>query len=134
MGTDNLDKYIGGKIKEYRNKKGLTQKELGNKIGVGHTTVSAYEKGTITLNMNTLFAIAEVLDIKVDDLFPERNTDEPYLQRTKDMFTKNLEAKEMNFLKELIDKTVAMNEDERRKFLESIQFTVDYYDKMNNSN
>lgn len=131
MGTDDLDVYIGSKIKEYRNKQGLTQKELGKKIGVGHTTISAYEKGTITLNMNTLFAIGETLDISVDDLFPERNSDESYLEKTKDMYTKNLNSKEMLFLQNLIEKTAAMNDEERTKFLESIQFTVDYYDKMN---
>lgn len=133
METEVLDVYIGRKIKEYRTKKNLTQKELGKKIGVGHTTVSAYEKGTITLNMNTLFAIGEALDIKVDDLFPERTTDEPSLEKTKDMYTKNLEAKELHFLQKLIDKTAAMSDEERAKFLESIKFTVDYYDKMNES-
>lgn len=133
MDTEVLDVYIGRKVKEYRTKKNLTQKELGKKIGVGHTTVSAYEKGTITLNMNTLFAIGEALDIKVDDLFPERTTVEPSLEKTKDMYTKNLEAKELHFLQKLIDKTAAMSDEERAKFLESIKFTVDYYDKMNES-
>jgi len=133
LDTEVLDVYIGRKVKEYRTKKNLTQKELGKKIGVGHTTVSAYEKGTITLNMNTLFAIGEALDIKVDDLFPERTTVEPSLEKTKDMYTKNLEAKELHFLQKLIDKTAAMSDEERAKFLESIKFTVDYYDKMNES-
>jgi transcriptional regulator with XRE-family HTH domain len=126
-----LDEYIGRKIKEYRNKKGLTQKELGQKLGIGHTTVSGYEKGTITLNSNTLFVIGEILDVKVDDLFPERKPDEAYLEKTKDMYTENLKAKDMYFLQKLTEKTAALNDEERKKFLESIQFTVDYYDKMN---
>lgn len=134
METAILDVYIGGKIKEFRNKKGLTQKELGKIIGVGHTTVSAYEKGTITLNMNTLFAIGEALDIKVDDLFPDRKTEEPYLQRTKDMYSKNLDAKDLNFLQQLMEKTAAMNEDERKRFLDSLEFAMAYHDNMKNNN
>lgn len=125
-----LDKYIGKKIKEYRTKKGLTQKELGQKLNIGHTTVSGYEKGVISLTSNIIFAIGEILDVKVDDLFPERKLDESYLEKTKDMYSENLNAKEMFFLQKLTEKTAAMNDEERKKFLESIQFTVDFHDKM----
>lgn len=131
METEELLMYIGNKIKGFRTKHGLTQKELGKKIGVGHTTVSAYEKGTISLNMNMLFAISAALDIRVDDLFPERTTDEAYLEETKGMYTKDLDSQEMLFLQGLIEKASEMSGEERNKFLESIKFTVDYYDKMN---
>ena len=132
--TEELLIYIGNKIKDYRKKQGLTQKELGKKVGVGHTTVSAYEKGTISLNMNMLFAISAALDIRVDDLFPERNSNQAYLEKTKGMITKDLNSEEMLFLQKLIEKTSLMNKEERSKFLDSIQFTVDYYDKMNKNN
>lgn len=36
--------YIGEKIKEYRKLKGLTQKELAKKIGMGDTTIANYKK------------------------------------------------------------------------------------------
>ncbi|WP_247926858.1 XRE family transcriptional regulator [Streptococcus intermedius] len=62
--------YIGEKIREYRILKGLTQKELAQKIGMGDTTVANYEKGFRTPKKNTLFKLANAFDISIDDLFP----------------------------------------------------------------
>ena len=62
--------YIGEKIREYRTLKGLTQKELAQKIGMGDTTVANYEKGFRTPKKNTLFKLASAFDISIDDLFP----------------------------------------------------------------
>ena len=63
--------YVATKIKQYRKEKGLTQKELGEKIGVKHNTISGYEKGTTEPEQNLLFMIAKALDISINDLFPE---------------------------------------------------------------
>lgn len=41
-----IKKYTSAKIREYRKLNGLTQKELGDKIGVKHNTISGYENGT----------------------------------------------------------------------------------------
>jgi repressor LexA len=65
-----ISKYIGKQIKKFRLLRGLTQKELGDKIGVKHNTISSYEAGVNEPEHNTLFVIAETLDINVDDLFP----------------------------------------------------------------
>ena len=62
--------YIGEKIKEYRKLKGLTQKDLAEKIGMGDTTIANYEKGFRTPKKNTLFKLANAFDISIDDLFP----------------------------------------------------------------
>lgn len=127
-----LSRHVGKKIKMYRTNKGMTQKELGEAIGVKHNTVSAYETGTISPEQDMLFAISKVLKIRVDDLFPyiegSEKTDE--LERALRL-AKDLDVENMAFLNELIEKTLSMDEEEREKFLESIKFTVDYYDKMN---
>ena len=61
---------IGKHIEELRKKKGLTQKELGEKIGVKHNTVSGYENATNEAEQDILFKIANVLEISINDLFP----------------------------------------------------------------
>jgi len=45
--------------------------------------------------------------------------------------TEDLDMEDMDFLNKLIEKTLSLEGAEREKFLESIRFTVDYYDKMN---
>lgn len=128
MDTD-LSKFVGSKIKEYRKKKGLTQKELGEKIGVKHNTISAYEKGTISPEQDMLFALSNALDVGIDSFFPTKNETDDF-ERALQM-AKSLDIKDMNFLNELIQKTLSLNEEERAKFIDSIKFTIDYHEKLN---
>lgn len=122
--------YVGKRIKEERLNKRMTQKELGEKIGVRHNTISSYESGTNAPEQNAIFKIARALDVKVDDLFPSRETTNEFERALK--MTDGLNLKDMEFLNKLIEKTLSLEGQEREKFLESIKFTVDYYDRMNN--
>lgn len=70
MTDEELALYIGSKIKEFRKLKGLTQKELAQKIDMGDTTIANYEKGFRTPKKNTLFKLANAFDISINDLFP----------------------------------------------------------------
>ncbi|BEU88715.1 hypothetical protein TAMA11512_21790 [Selenomonas sp. TAMA-11512] len=67
--------YTANKIKEYRKLQKMTQKELGEKIGVKHNTVSGYENGTNEPEQDILFKIAAALDVSINDLFPETRSD-----------------------------------------------------------
>lgn len=71
MNAVDTKNYIAAKIKEYRKLRGLTQKELGEKIGVKHNTISSYENGTNEPEQDLLFKIANALNISINDLFPE---------------------------------------------------------------
>lgn len=126
-----LNKYVGNKIKEFRKKKGLTQKELGELIGVKYNTISSYENGTNSLDQNVLYKLSKALDCKMDDFFPSGEIDvSDELERAL-MMTKNLQTDDILFLKELIEKVLSLQGDERRKFVESLRFMVEYHDKMN---
>ncbi|MFC2368192.1 MAG: helix-turn-helix domain-containing protein [Selenomonas noxia] len=63
--------YTASRIREYRKLRGLTQKELGEKIGVKHNTISGYESGTNEPEQDLLFKIASALEISINDLFPD---------------------------------------------------------------
>jgi len=75
--------YTANKIKEYRKLKRMTQKELGEKIGVKHNTVSGYENGTNEPEQDILFKIAAALDVSINDLFPETRSDTTNIHRRK---------------------------------------------------
>lgn len=47
MTEENISKYIGRRIRYYRTLRGMTQKELGLKIGVKHNTVSSCKAGVV---------------------------------------------------------------------------------------
>lgn len=124
-----LKKYVGNRIREERRRIKLSQKELGERIGVKHNTVSQYENATNSPEQDTLFKIAKALDIKVDDLFPPRENVNNELERALKM-TEGMSLKDVEFLSQLIERTQSFSGEERAKFLESIRFTVEFYDKM----
>jgi repressor LexA len=74
---NNVSKYVGAQIRKFRKAKGMTQKELGFRIGVAHNTISGYESGSNEPDQNILFAIADVLGVSVNDLFPSPTNLEP---------------------------------------------------------
>ena len=62
----------GDLIREARKKAGLTQKELGKKIGVSGAMIGQYETGVRNAKHATLKRLAEVLDTTVFNLqYPE---------------------------------------------------------------
>lgn len=73
MSLINVSSYVAQKIKYYRKLKRITQKELGEKIGVKHNTISSYENGINQPEQDLLFKIADALDVSINDLFPPTN-------------------------------------------------------------
>lgn len=63
---------IGDKIKAARIAKGMTQKELGEVLGVQSSAVAKYESGrVVNLKRSALKKIADVLDLRPSDLIIE---------------------------------------------------------------
>ena len=60
----------GYRIKEYREKKNLSQKELARISGVSRTIIVGLESGTYTTTTtDTLLKIAKALGVKVQYIF-----------------------------------------------------------------
>lgn len=55
--------YLGGLIRISRMEKGLSMKELGNKIGVSAAAISRYELGQREISVDVMQAIADALEI-----------------------------------------------------------------------
>ena len=63
---------IGNKIREYRERKKLSQDELGEMIGVAGNTIHRIEIGDVNTKVSNLCAIADALEVPVEDLCPDR--------------------------------------------------------------
>ena len=55
-------------LRELRKQRGLTMKELGEKIGVSESTISLYETGRRSPSYEILLKIAEYFGVSVDYL------------------------------------------------------------------
>jgi len=63
---------IGEKIKYLRNKNGMTQKELADKLYVTSQAVSRWENGEVEPSINTVLEMSKIFNISVDDLVNDK--------------------------------------------------------------
>ena len=63
----------GKKVKRIRIKNGLTQMELGAKIGKSKQWISEFERGNIRLNLDVAVQLATVLGVAPDIFLPGRS-------------------------------------------------------------
>jgi transcriptional regulator with XRE-family HTH domain len=69
MKSQNNNETIGDKIKQLRNKQGLTQDELARKADLPYTTLTKIETNVITKpSIQTVVKIAKGLGVSLDDL------------------------------------------------------------------
>jgi transcriptional regulator with XRE-family HTH domain len=61
-------------LAEWRKRRKLTQKQLGERLEVTDMTVSRWESGEIMLNAGTMVAAAEALNIEPEDLWRHPDT------------------------------------------------------------
>ena len=84
MDDQEIQKLFGRKVREYRKKKGISQEELAELIGKTPDTVSNIERGFAATRIKTAANLADVLDVRLKDLFDLQllSPDERDRQRT----------------------------------------------------
>lgn len=122
-----LANYVGSKIKEYRKKKKMTQKELGKKIDKSDNTISNYETGAIAPSQDALFALAQALEVKVDDFFP--GTTDGYLDQAASNTDNDMDIADLNFLNQLVNHAKTLDGVDRKRFVDNIRLAVEFFDK-----
>src|SRR5699024_9796783 len=115
-----LKHFIGEKIKELRLKNGMNQEQLAEQLETTKQTVSRYEKGQRQVNQDILFQLSDVFNVSIDEFFTDGDKKHNELERALKK-TDNMSAKDIEFLNQLIEKTLSLKGEERDKFLESIK-------------
>ena len=68
-----LNKFIGMKIKSFRESRSMTQDELAELLSTTRQSISRYENGERKANQDLLFELASIFKVSLDDFFPARN-------------------------------------------------------------
>ena len=68
-----LNKFIGTKIKKFRESRNMTQDELAELLDTTRQSISRYENGERKANQDLLFELASIFKVSLDDFFPVRN-------------------------------------------------------------
>ena len=63
-----LSKFIGANIKGFRKEKGLSQRELANKVDLSQSSIAQYERGDLFPSLESIYKISFALEISVSDL------------------------------------------------------------------
>lgn len=63
---EDIKKQVGQRIRDARKVQGLTQKELGEKIGVSKSVMSRYEHGEINFSIDALQKISTELGMSLE--------------------------------------------------------------------
>ncbi len=64
-----IEKEIGKQVQAYRKKRGLTQAELAERIGLSTNYLSALERGVYNIKLELLVNILNELDCSADEIF-----------------------------------------------------------------
>ena len=64
-----IEQKIGKRIQQYRKKKGYTQAQLSEMVGVTPHHMSSFERGIYNIKLDILVQILNILECSADDVF-----------------------------------------------------------------
>jgi transcriptional regulator with XRE-family HTH domain len=109
------------RLKEIRREKKLTQEQLGQKVNVTKVSISGYESGNRTPDMETLQKIADVLKVSVDWLLGRTDDPSPSNKEGLAFFggikVDELTDEEKEYLEKNMEKSLAEFRELRARFL-----------------
>lgn len=88
---NDLLEHIGRRIKLYRTRQNITITQLGDMVHLSPSTISKYENAKLSIDIRTLFQIAEALEITVNQLldYQEPVVAEKYRTNTINFFRRS---------------------------------------------
>lgn len=72
MGLDGDRSTVGERVRQARLSAGLSQDELGERVGLDHTMIAKIEAGRRRVDALELVRLASALDVLIDDLLEPR--------------------------------------------------------------
>jgi transcriptional regulator with XRE-family HTH domain len=99
----NLYEIIGLRIKNFRENKKISQTELGDKVELTRSSVANIESGRQKVQIDTLYNIAQTLEVEIQDLLPklvELSSDNNELLNIN--YDPKLQENEIDWLKKVI--------------------------------
>lgn len=76
------------RIRFYRDKRGIDQRDMAEQLGITSNSISNWETGRSRPDVNLLPAICEVLDITLNDLFGLESSDANVTDKQRELITK----------------------------------------------
>jgi len=110
-------------IKKVRKERGLTQKQLGERLGISQAAIGQFESNKANPKIDTIQKIADALNVSLNDLIPD-----VFEQKTQEGH--ELRATDYSVI-EVIANHKIFNDKERKEIFEKIEHYRDILIKMN---
>ncbi len=88
--SDNIDLYVGSRLRHRRKLTGLTQQQLADRIGVRFQQIQKYESGTNRVSASRLYKISEALATPIQYFFDgyKKESEQTHESKIKDIMEK----------------------------------------------
>lgn len=88
---------VGERIRYIRKNRGLTQEQLGEKVGLPQSYIGGIERGEKNISIDTLERIVNALNINSEEVFkPMRNTEMFEKEKRIDLISVKLSERELD--------------------------------------
>ncbi len=127
MGANEIDQYIGSKIRLRRTMLGISQQKLGELLSLTFQQVQKYERGSSRVGGSRLFQIAQVLEVPISYFFdgmPQK------VQRVMPVRRPSYRLSEPSDADEIQEKSDdgTFSDDQRLTKRETLELARNYYD------
>ena len=82
--ANTVDTYVGQRIRDKRNERGMSQTEVANAIGVTFQQVQKYERGTNRVGASRLFDLSRILSVPIQYFFAGLNDQSTPIEKEDD--------------------------------------------------
>lgn len=82
--ANTVDTYVGQRIHDKRNERGMSQTEVANAIGVTFQQVQKYERGTNRVGASRLFDLSRILSVPIQYFFAGLNNQSTPIEKEDD--------------------------------------------------
>ncbi len=130
--ADIVLKQVGSQIKMFRKIKKLTIEELGKMINKSKSTVSKYESGEIAIDIETLFDIANALNINIINLVDIEVEEKPQAEKSHFWLNDNLYMYHQSGNKIYLSYIKLRNDDAKKKTIATLYYKAESIDNLNN--
>lgn len=89
-------------LKSLRKSKGLSQKQMGERLGIAHSNYNTIEKGLADITVSRLYKIAEILEVSIFQILVDNDSDKALKTAKEDIesnFIYNFSIKELQELR-----------------------------------
>ena len=82
--ANTVDTYVGQRIRDKRNERGMSQTEVANALGVTFQQVQKYERGTNRVGASRLFDLSRILSVPIQYFFAGLNDQSTPIEKEDD--------------------------------------------------